>query len=153
VKHLSRFLSLLSLCFGVQLGVMAQTSRGTVTGLVTDPQKAVVANATVELTGNATNVIRRTQTNDAGIFRFDAVDPGDYRLEIMLTGFKTFAANQLTVGAAQVITQDAQMEIGAVSDTVTVVEGAVQLRVDFNIGSPCLRYGPSTWSATATPMP
>src|SRR5438105_13551925 len=60
VKHLSRCLSLLSLCFGIQLGVVAQTSRGTVTGLVTDPQKAAVANATVELTGNATNVVRRT---------------------------------------------------------------------------------------------
>ena len=58
----------------------AQTSRGTVTGLVTDAQKAAVPGAKVELTGIATNVTRTTQTNESGLYRFDAVDPGPYKL-------------------------------------------------------------------------
>src|SRR6185369_17332194 len=83
----------------------AQTSRGTVTGLVTDAQQAVVASAKVDLTALATNVTRRTQTNESGLYRFDSVDPGLYKLTVQSAGFRTAVAGQFTVGAAQVATQ------------------------------------------------
>ena len=55
----------------------AQTSRGTVTGTVLDPTGAVIAGASVTLTGVETGVRLFTNSNDAGIYRFDAVDPGN----------------------------------------------------------------------------
>ena len=83
--------------------VIGQTSRGTVTGLVTDSQKAAIPDASVDLTSSSTNVTRSTQTNESGLYRFDAVDPGKYTLQVKTTGFRTYVARQFDVGAAQVI--------------------------------------------------
>src|SRR5712691_7884008 len=107
-----------------------QTSRGTVTGLVADSSKAAVPSATVELTGLATNSTRTTETNGAGLYRFDAVDPGAYKLTVKLTGFRTFVATQFTVGAAQSITQDATLEVGDVQQVVEVSEAGLQLQTE-----------------------
>ena len=52
----------------------AQTSRGTVTGTVLDPTGAVIAGASVTLTRVETGVRLSTNSNDAGVYRFDAVD-------------------------------------------------------------------------------
>jgi outer membrane receptor protein involved in Fe transport len=107
-----------------------QTSRGTVTGLVTDTSKAAVPSATAELTALATNTTRTTESNAAGLFRFDAVDPGAYKLTVKLTGFRTFVATQFTVGAAQSITQDATLEVGDVQQVVEVSEAGLQLQTE-----------------------
>src|SRR5437868_12918124 len=95
----------IALLFAVVLNTPApgQTSRGTVTGLVTDPQKAAIPNAKVDLTGTATNVTRSTRTNEAGLYRFDAVDPGPHKLTVQSTGFRTAAAPEFSV-SAQVVT-------------------------------------------------
>ena len=98
----------------------AQTSRGTVTGVVTDPQQAVVAGAAVELVSKATNAKRMTTTNDAGIYRFDAVDLGEYDLTITANGFKTITHTGLQVQANQTATIDSQLEIGTESMTIDV---------------------------------
>src|SRR5437867_3458941 len=66
----------------------AQTSRGTVTGTVLDPTGAVIAGASVTLTGVETGVRLSTNSNDAGVYRFDAVDPGTYDLTVSLPGFR-----------------------------------------------------------------
>src|SRR4051812_28794724 len=85
----------------VAAGLFAQTSRGTVTGLVTDASASAIAGAKVELTNVTTGVLRPTTTNDAGIYRFDAVDPGSYELSISKTGFRTTKSNAFDVSGAQ----------------------------------------------------
>jgi outer membrane receptor protein involved in Fe transport len=114
----------------VGLGVVvvpAQTSRGTVTGLVTDPQGAVVAGAAVELINTGTNVTRSTSANDAGLYRFDAVDLGRYDLKVMASGFKAFIKSGVEVRANQTITLDAQLEVGVETLVVEVSAGAQEL--------------------------
>ena len=108
----------------------AQTSRGTVTGLVADSQNAAVPNAAVELTGLATNTSRTTQTNGAGLYRFDAVDSGTYKLTVKSAGFRTFVATQFSVGAAQSISQDAILEVGDVQQVIEVTESGLQLQTE-----------------------
>jgi len=108
----------------------AQTSRGTVTGMVMDPQKAAIPGVKVELTGLATNVTRTTETNESGLYRFDAVDPGDYKLTVQAAGFRTASAPQFSVSAAQVATQDATLEIGDVQQVVEVTSSAIALQVE-----------------------
>src|SRR6185369_1448911 len=100
------------------LSASAQTSRGTVSGLVADTQKSVVPGASVELTALATNVSRTTSSNESGLYRFDAVDPGKYSLKIRSAGFQTFSVQQFEVSAAQVITLDASLQIGEVQQVV-----------------------------------
>ena len=97
-----------------------QSSRGTVTGLVSDSTKAVVSGAVVELTNESTKVARSTTTNEAGIYRFDAVDLGHYNIKVTASGFKVGSVAAFDVQSAQTTSIDAQLEIGAVTSTVEV---------------------------------
>ena len=69
-----------------------QTSRGTVTGIVTDASGAAVPGATVELKGTQTGVLRSTTSNESGAYRFDAVDLGEHDLTVKAQGFRTMAS-------------------------------------------------------------
>src|SRR5437764_12545164 len=100
---------LLALC---SMSAFAQTSRGTISGTVTDPSGAVVSGATVDLFNKATNDKRATTTNDSGIYRFDAVDLGEYELTITATGFKKTTNKGVQVLANQVTTLDVPLQIG-----------------------------------------
>src|SRR6516162_7973200 len=72
--------NLMSAVLTLAVAAQAQTSRGTVTGTVLDPAGAVVVAARVKLTGVDTGVRLSTVSNDTGVYRFDAVDPGAYEL-------------------------------------------------------------------------
>ena len=60
--------------------VHGQTSRGTVSGTILDASGAVVAGARVVLTGAETGARQSALSNEAGIYRFDAVDLGMFSL-------------------------------------------------------------------------
>lgn len=105
----------------------AQTSRGTVAGVVTDPSGAVVSGATVDLLNKATNSKRTSTTNDSGFYRFDAVDLGEYDLSITATGFKTTTNKDVRVVANQVTTIDVPLQIGTESVVVEVTASAGEL--------------------------
>ena len=72
---------------------------GGVTGVVIDPQGAVVPNATVTLTNQATNVSLTAPTDQTGTFRFNGVPIGSYRLSVSAQNFST-----LTLQNTQVVT-------------------------------------------------
>ncbi len=99
---------------------LAQTSRGTVMGQVNDSSGAIVPGAVVELLNKSTNQKRTATTNDSGIYRFDAVDLGEYDLKITATGFKTYVAKGISVQANRISTIDAAMETGGVDVIVDV---------------------------------
>src|SRR3989449_6493718 len=105
---------------GLASGTMAQTSRGTVTGVVTDATGAVIAKATVTLTQKGTNAKRETTTNEAGIYRFDAVDLGTYTLSVQASGFATEERIGIDILAARTLDFDFAMKVGTSKETVTV---------------------------------
>jgi hypothetical protein len=104
------------------LGVVAygQTSRGTVTGTVRDQTGAAIVAARVTLTGVDTGVRLSTVSNDAGIYRFDAVDPGVYELQVTHPGFRAYFANGISVAANRVTTLDPRLEVGAAETRIEV---------------------------------
>jgi outer membrane receptor protein involved in Fe transport len=108
----------------------AQTSRGTVGGIVMDAQRAVIPKATVQLTALSTNVIHSTVSNEAGLYRFDAVDPGFYDLKFSQSGFQTLSAKEFEVGAAQVVTIDVILQIGGTSQTIEVTAEVPRMQVE-----------------------
>jgi hypothetical protein len=121
-----------SLMFAVTLllftaSALAQTSRGTVSGIVSDPTGAVVPGATVTLTNDQTGVSRTTNTNGEGLYRFDAVDPGSYSLKIAASGFGNVNKTNIVVSANQVAQVDAQLALGGqtLSVDVTAESGAL----------------------------
>jgi hypothetical protein len=111
-------------------GLTAQTSRGTVSGFVTDPQDAAVPAATVELTALETNVTRTTRSNEAGLYRFEAVDPGTYKLAVRAKGFRMYVVPQIIVNAAQVVTHDVPVVVGDLTQTVEVSDTAIALQAE-----------------------
>src|SRR5712692_8573234 len=99
---------------------LAQTSKGTVTGTVMDPTGAVIPGATVTLTNKETSVTRETKTNEAGIYRFDAVDLGTYRVTAKVDHFKDAVLDDIVIQANRIATLDFRLVLGVGSVVVTV---------------------------------
>src|SRR5690349_17361462 len=78
---------------------------GQITGRVTDATGAVLPGVDVTLTRTDTGVARQAVTNETGAYAFPSLNPGPYRLEATLQGFRTFAQSDivLQVGANLVI--------------------------------------------------
>jgi hypothetical protein len=108
---------------------MAQISRGTISGIVTDSAGAVITGAKVELTNKNTGVTLTTTTNSAGIYRFDAVDLGVHTLRINQTGFKQFVNTDIGVEANRTVTVDATLEVGVGEMVVEVSAAADELLI------------------------
>lgn len=108
----------------------AQTSRGTVNGIVTDQSGAAIAAVDVELRSLTTGVIRTTKSNEVGNYRFDAVDLGSYQIAANSTGFQQLQTQPFEVVANQVRTIDVRLELGEQKSVVQVVADTVQLQVE-----------------------
>jgi hypothetical protein len=103
-----------------------QTSRGTVSGTISDSSDAVIVAALAELTNLDTGVLRTTTTNSAGIYRFDAVDLGKYKIKISKQGFKTFLPEPFPVEANRTVTIDATLEAVGIDFVVEISEGMIE---------------------------
>src|SRR6267378_2178222 len=108
---------------------VAQTSRGTLTGVITDPTGAAVVTATVTITHLDTNVKRQTITNDAGVYRFDAVDLGTYSLSVQKTGFRRHDTTGVEIQAAHTTDIDVRLEVGATSEVVRVEASSFEVEL------------------------
>ncbi|MBK7709059.1 MAG: carboxypeptidase regulatory-like domain-containing protein [Acidobacteria bacterium] len=117
-------LSLSILSFGANVFGQGTTSR--VTGTVEDNSGGAVAGATVTLTNQGTNSSLTTQTSGSGVYVFDLVQPGDYRVTVEKAGFKKFVSSNNQVLVNQPATINVKLEIGDVSATVNV-EGSAEL--------------------------
>src|SRR5262245_4456308 len=100
--------------------LLAQTSRGTVTGTVTDPQGASIKGATAELHHRETNQTRSTITNEAGLYRFDAVDLGTYDVTVRADGFKAHIKREIPIVANRTTNVDAALELGEQQSVIEV---------------------------------
>ncbi|MGI8786053.1 MAG: TonB-dependent receptor [Acidobacteriota bacterium] len=100
--------------------LLAQSGRGSINGLITDATGAVVPGVEVVITDQATGVETKALTTDAGVYRAPYVSPGKYKITASLPGFKTAVAENVEVGVGQTVNVDFKLEIGEVSEQVTV---------------------------------
>jgi hypothetical protein len=108
----------------------AQEFRGRVQGVVSDSTGAIVPGANVVLTNTATGVEATRQTNEQGHYIFDYVDPGTYSLATELTGFKKYIQQNILVQQRGDVTVDVKLEMGAVSESITVESTPVSLQLN-----------------------
>ena len=108
----------------LSITAFAQTSRGTVSGIVADQTAAVIPGAAVTLTNTETGLIRTTVTNGEGIFRFDAVELGTYSVKVSANNFGTVVKNNLVVSANQITQVDTQLLPGSQELAVDVMNQA-----------------------------
>src|SRR6266516_4637639 len=106
----------------------AQTGTSNITGTVRDTTGAVVPGATVTATNEATGVTSTEVTTDSGLYAFSSLPVGAYTITVEKQGFKTLQKtnNRLEVGTP--LAADIALEMGQVSETVSVQAGAEQLQ-------------------------
>lgn len=98
----------------------AQSYQGGVRGAVRDPQGGAVANAKVTLTNTGTGVPRSTLTTADGSYVFSDVDPATYSVTAESPSFKKFEQTGVTIGTQEFVTLDIKLEVGNVTQSVTV---------------------------------
>jgi hypothetical protein len=130
MKSLNLFAALL-LSFVLGTGVVfAQSDRGTIRGTVTDPTGAVVPNARVVLTGTETGETRETTTSDDGIYVFPELRPAIYQVSVEATGFQRSTITDFKVAVQVTHSLNIELQVGAVTNEVTVVADAQALQAD-----------------------
>jgi len=103
---------------------------GTILGNVTDPSGAVVANASVDITNTATGVTAHTQTTSSGDFSVPFLIIGTYKVTVTAPGFQKGVVDNVVLNVAQQAHADVSLKAGAVTQTVEVTAGAIQLDVE-----------------------
>jgi hypothetical protein len=81
----------------------------------------VVPGVEVTLTNDSTNKKRSTTTNERGEYVFAAVEPGTYKVTATLQGYKTVDQSGIRIGTQTFIVLDLTLELGTLSESVTVV--------------------------------
>lgn len=109
--------------------LFAQTDRSTITGTVTDPAGAVVPSAGIEVRNPATGALFSGGTSGTGNYVV-SVPSGTYELTVSVTGFKKYVRTGITVPVATTVRQDVSLEVGATSDTITVVDTTPIMKTD-----------------------
>jgi hypothetical protein len=114
-------IALLSVLTCSALGQALGTA-GTVNGVVTDPDNAVVPNATVTIENAVTGFKRIVNTESDGSFKFNGVPPNTYSLTTTAGGFSP-AKQTLNVRTSVPIALTIQLSVGATTESVTVTSG------------------------------
>ncbi len=120
------FLILFSVILVASVPLAAQAlNAGTVTGVVTDPNNAVVPNATVTIANAVTGYTRTTNTDAEGAFRFSNVPPNNYQLKASAPGFSS-EQQSLTVRTSVPISVKIPLAVTSASETVTITSDTAQ---------------------------
>jgi hypothetical protein len=108
--------------------VAAQSSTSRILGRVVDAKQASVAGATVTVTNEATAVTQTQTTTESGVFAFDSLPVGNYTITVEQSGFKKYQRTGNNVEVNTPLNVDVVMEVGQVSEVVTVQGGEEQLQ-------------------------
>jgi outer membrane receptor protein involved in Fe transport len=109
----------------------AQVLYGSLIGNVTDPAGAAVAGASVSVVNLGTNVSKETTTNGEGIYQFNDLIAGSYKVTITAPNFSTVVSEGVNIEVNNVRRLDVGLQAGGVSDTVTIsADAEVELQTD-----------------------
>jgi hypothetical protein len=125
VRRLVAALTFLLLLVSWPALLAAQGTSATITGFVTDPTKALIAGAKVDVINMDTNIHYTATTNQAGSYTVPSLPPGPYRIEVQKPGFKTVVKSDLVLHLQDTAAINFEMAVGSVSETVTVQAGGL----------------------------
>ncbi len=101
--------------------LLAQGSvAGSLKGIVSDSQGAVVVGAEISVTSPALLKAKEQKSQEGGVYLIEDLPPGDYRITVTMPGFKTFQQSGITLTASFVATINVPLSIGEATDFVTV---------------------------------
>ena len=115
----------LILATAIAAGVLlAQNPYGRITGRVTDSAGALVPGAAIRAVQSSTNLATSTTSNEEGNYELANLQPGSYQLSAELAGFKRYERGPIEVRVGDVVSIDIPMEVGAVTENITVTAEA-----------------------------
>jgi hypothetical protein len=109
------------------VSLRAQTTNGSIQGTVTDPSGAPVGSANVIGRNLDTGLSVATVTSDAGLYSLANLPPGRYSVTVEGPNMKNYVREGVTVQTGSTVSLDIQMQLGGVSENVTVSADASQL--------------------------
>ena len=138
-SHLKKELCVISgllVLFSIwSITALGQAGTSSVRGTVVDPQTKVVSGATVTLTNTETSTSRNMTTSDSGAYVFELVPPGTYRVDVEASGFKKAVITDIQALVAKTTEINVQLEVGAVTEVVTVASTANEVLINTQDGS------------------
>ncbi len=127
IRHVARLFSVILLLTG---SLAAQSDRGTLTGTIMDPGGAVIPGAAITLTNPETGVVNRTESTATGAYAIPSVPAGTYELSVESEGFNRHVQPGIRLQVAQTARVDVTLQIGSVSESVTVTSAAPLLKTE-----------------------
>ncbi|MEB2364229.1 MAG: TonB-dependent receptor [Bryobacteraceae bacterium] len=110
--------------------LQAQVLYGSIIGTVSDPSGAVIPDAKIQITNTATGLVRDTVADGSGRFSIINVLAGSYDLRAEATGFRPYSSTGISVSINTVTRADVKLEVGGVTEAVTVAASAALLQTD-----------------------
>lgn len=114
----------------LQCTAWGQVNLGSIKGETHDSKAAVVPGAHLTLTNEATGVVASSESGAAGQFNFLDLAPGNYTLSATASGFSTAVQQHIVVGVGQTVALDVPLQVGQVSQTVTVAANEGELETE-----------------------
>ncbi|MDE1162259.1 MAG: carboxypeptidase regulatory-like domain-containing protein [Acidobacteriaceae bacterium] len=107
----------------------AQEFRGVISGTVEDSSGAIVPGASVTVIDMGTGAKYKTQSNASGIYDATSLAPGKYQVHVEAPSFRAYTRSGITIQAGDHPQIDVKLDLGAVTDTVTVNSDASMIDV------------------------
>ncbi len=122
--RVSRYISLLSLFTLLAAATLSAQSTGGVQGTVTDATGAVISNAIVTVTNQATSETHALKTDTAGLYSEPSLIPGTYKVQAESSGMQTVVANDVIVSVSTIQRQDFTLKVASTNQTVEIQSNA-----------------------------
>ncbi len=106
------------------------TTTATLSGVVADPNGALVPKATVDLASSEKGIARTFTTDEGGRYSFNQLPPGAYSLTVKAKGFEKYQQEGIALNPAETATQNVTLTVGAETISVTVTSDVSQLNTD-----------------------
>ena len=113
-------------CINAQIA----TTTATLSGVVADPNGALVPKASVDLASSEKGIARTFTTDEGGRYSFNQLPPGAYSLTVKAKGFEKYQQQGIVLNPAETATQNVALTVGAETVSVTVTSDVSQLNTD-----------------------
>ena len=118
------------LCLAAATNAFAQGGTGTLTGTVVDGTGAAIPGATVTATELNTGTERMVVSDDTGVFRMAALNPGPYVIKIELASFKPLSVADINLLSSEIRDLGKlALEVGGITETVSVTSEVTPVQV------------------------
>src|SRR5712692_816297 len=109
---------------------MAYGQMAQLTGRITDTSAAVIPGAQVTVTHVATGIKKEAVSNEEGYYTVPLLPPGTYQITVQMAGFRPVSRSGIELAVQQVAHLDFTLELGGITEQVTVTGGAPLLETE-----------------------